>query len=98
MKVNKVSLILFDWVSAVLAATAVGTVFSAPYAVKLLTGSIYQGGFVGEYSSLEVATVATLHAYAGSCQIGRANVGSLEIENKHLEMDSRTEHPFQSGL
>ena len=63
--------------------------FSAPYAVELLTGRIYQSCFVGEYSDLEVATVIALHTYTGSCQVGRANVGSLEIEYKHLEMDTR---------
>ena len=43
-------------------------------------------------------TVTALHAYAGSGQIGRANVGSLEIKYKHLKMDSRAHHPLQSGL
>ena len=63
--------------------------FSAPYAVELLTGRINQRCFIGEYSGFKVATVAALHAYACTSQIGRANVGSLEIKYKHLEMDSR---------
>ena len=72
-----------------MAAAAAGAVGAAPYAVKLLAGGVYQGWFVGEYAGLEVAAVAALHAYAGSCQVGRANVGGLEIEYEHFEMDSR---------
>lgn len=82
------TLYLFDWVSAVLAAAATGAVFSTPDAIKLLTGGIYQSWVVGEDSSLEVAAVAALHAYAGTGEVGRAYVSGLEVENQHLEMDS----------
>ena len=71
---------------------------SSPYAVEVLTSGIYQSSLVGKNSDLEVATVIALHSYAGSCKVGRANVGSLEIEYKHLEMDSRAQHPLQSGF
>lgn len=72
--------------------------FSAPYAVELFTGGIYQRCIIGKYSGLEVAAVAALQAYASTCHVGRANVRSLEIKYKHLEMDSRTQHPLQSGF
>jgi len=81
-----------------LAATAAGTVFSTPYSVKLFTGGINQSCLIGKYSGLGVVTVTALHAYAGSGQIGRANVGSLEIKYKHLKMDSRAQHPLQSSF
>ena len=68
--------------------------FTSPYAVELLTGRINQRCLISEYSSLKVATVIALHSYAGSCKVGRANVGSLEIEYKHLEMDSWAQHPL----
>lgn len=46
-KKNFLKCFLFDWVGTVLAAAAASAVFSAPYAVKLLTGGIYQRCFVG---------------------------------------------------
>ena len=70
----------FDGVGAVLAATAAGALFSAPHAIKLLTGGIYQRCLISEYSGLKVAAVAALHTYAGTCQVCRANVGGLEIK------------------
>lgn len=66
-----------------------GAVFASPNAVKLLTGGIYQRFFISEYPGLKVAAVTALHAYAGTCQVGRAYVGGLKIEYNHLEMDSR---------
>lgn len=90
--------ISFNWVGAVLATAAAGAVFSAPHAVELLTGSINQCLVVGEDSRLEVAAAAALHAYAGSCQVGGADVGCIEVEYKHFEMDSQAKHPLQSGL
>ena len=95
---KKSPLILLDWVGAVLATATAVAVFSTPYAVELLTGGLYQRGFIGEYSGFKVATVAALHAYACTSHIGRANVGCLEIKYKHLEMDTRAQHPFQSGF
>ena len=71
---------LFDGIGAVLAATAAGAVFASPYAVKLLTGGIYQRCLIGEDSGLEVATITAFHAYSGTCQVCRANVGGLEIK------------------
>lgn len=95
---KKSPLILLDWVGAVLATAAAGAVFASPDAIKLLTGGIDQRCFIGKYSGLKVAAVAALHAYAGTGQIGGAYVGGLEIKYKHLEMDSRTQHPLQSGF
>lgn len=80
----------FDGVGAVLATAAAGTVLASPDAVKLLTGGIYQGRLIGQDSGLKIAAVAALHTYSGSCQVGRANVGSLKVKYNHLEMDSRT--------
>ena len=80
---------LFDRVGAVLAATAAGAVLAAPYTVELLWGGFNESWIVGKDAGLEVAAVTTLHANAGTCQIGWADVGCLEIEYKYLEMDSR---------
>ena len=89
---------LFDGIGAVLAATAAGAVFSAPYAVKLLTGGIYQRCLIGEDSGLEVATITAFHAYSGTCQVCGPDIGCLEVEYKNFEMDSRTQHPLQPGF
>lgn len=53
---------------------------------------------IAYFAPAKVAAVAALHAYTGTGQIGGAYVGGLEIKYKHLEMDSRTQHPFQSGF
>lgn len=95
---KKSPLILLDWVGAVLATAAAGAVFASPDAIKLLTGGINQRCFIGKYSGLKVAAVAALHAYAGSGEVGGANIGGLEVEYKHLEVNPRTEHPLQPCL
>ena len=88
----------FDRVCAVLAAATAGAVFSAPHAIKLLTGGIYQRCLISEYSGLKVAAVAALHTYGGSRQVGGPDIGCLEVEYKNFEMEARIEHPFQSGF
>ena len=79
-----------------MAAAAAGAVTASPNAVKLLHGGINQGGVVGEDSGLEVASVAALHPYSGSCEIGRPDVGGGEVKNQNLEMHARAQHPLKS--
>ena len=52
---------------------------------------------VREDSRLKVAAEGTFHADAGSGQVCRADVGGFEVENYHLEMDSRTHDAFEVG-
>ena len=68
---------------------------SHPKGIELLDGSLNKGWIVGKDSRLEVPTQGTFHAYAGTGQIRRTDIGRFQIKNHHLEMDPRAHNPFQ---
>ena len=88
----------FNWVGAELSAAETSAVLAATYTVKLLHSSFNKIRIIGEDTSLKVAAVAGLHAYAGTCHIGRTNVDAMEVEYQHLEVNPGTEHPLKTGL
>lgn len=74
---------------------AFGAMGSLPDGVEVVGGGIDQLGFVGEDAGLEVAVVVAFHAYAGTREVGGADVGGGAVENHYLEMHSWAEPPFQ---
>ena len=74
---------------------AFGAVGSLPDAVEVVGGGIDQLGFIGEDAGLEVAVVVAFHTYAGTREVGGADVGGSAVENHNLEMHPWAESPFQ---
>ena len=74
---------------------ALGTSSPLPDAVEMVGGGIDQLGFVGEDAGLEVAVVVAFHAYAGTREVGGADVGGGAVENHNLEMHPWAEPPLQ---
>ena len=74
---------------------AFGTVGSLPDAVEMVGGGIDQQWLVGEDAGLEVAVVVAFHTYAGTCEVGGADIGYRAVENHYLEMHPWAESPFQ---
>ena len=68
---------------------------SLPDAVEMVGGSIHQRWLVGEDAGLEVAVVVAFHTYAGTREVGGADVGGSAVENHYLEMHPWAEFPFQ---
>ena len=75
---------------------AFGTVGSLPDGVEVVGGGIDKGRVVGEDTGLEVAVVVAFHAYAGTREVGGADVGGGAVENHYLEMHPWAESPLQS--
>ena len=76
---------------------AFGTVGSLPDAVEVVGGGIHQRWLVGEDAGLEIAVVVAFHAYAGTREVGGADVGGGTVENHYLEMHPWTEPPLQAA-
>ena len=74
---------------------ALVTSSALPYVVEVVGGSIHQRQVVGEDASLEVAVAFAFHAYAGTCEVGGADVGGSAVENHYFEMHPRAESPLQ---
>ena len=74
---------------------ALGTSSALPDTVEVVGGGIHQRWFVGEDFGLEVAVVVAFHAYAGTCEVGGADVGFRAVENHYLEMHPWAESPLQ---
>ncbi len=70
-------------------------VMPLPDGVEVIGGGIDQRRIVGEDAGLEVAVAFAFHADAGTCEVGRANVGGSAVENHYLEMHPWAEPPFQ---
>lgn len=68
---------------------------SLPHAVDVVGGGIHQHGVVRKYAGFEVAVALALHAYAGTCEVGGADVRHGAIEYHYLEMHPWAESPFQ---
>ncbi len=73
---------------------AFGTSSPLPDAVEVVGGGIRQRRVVGEDTGLEVAVVVAFHAYAGTCEVGGADVGFRAVENHYLEMHSWAKPPL----
>ena len=67
-----------------------------PNIIELVHGLLNQLWIVGEDAGLEVAGAVAFHADACAGEVGAADICHLAIENKNLEMYSRTKHPFQA--
>ena len=74
---------------------AVLTAMALPNPVEVVGGGIDQLGVVGEDTGLEVAVAFAFHTYAGTREIGGADVGGSAVENHYLEMHPWAEPPFQ---
>lgn len=55
-------------------------------------------GGIGEDGRLQIAAVIAFHAYAGSGEVGGADIGCLEVEDQYFEVYPRAEHTLQPGL
>jgi hypothetical protein len=73
---------------------ALGTSSTLPDGVEVVGGGIDQLGVVGEDTGLEVAVVVAFHTYAGTCEVGGADVGGSTVKNHYLEMHSWAEPLF----
>ena len=89
---------LYDWVRAEVFALAGLAVAAYPQFVKLIHGLLNDSGGIGEDSCLEVALVASFHADASTCEVGTADIYLLAIEDQHLEVHTRTQHPLQTVI
>ena len=76
---------------------ALVTSSALPDAVEVVGGGIDQRRVVGEDASLEVAVASAFHAYAGTREVGGADVGHRTVDYHYLEMHPWTESPFQSA-
>ncbi len=74
---------------------AVLTAMALPDGVEMVGGGIDQLGVVGEDTGLEVAVVVAFHTYAGTCEVGGADIGYRAVENHYLEMHPWAKSPFQ---
>ena len=68
---------------------AVLTAMALPDAVEVVGGGINKRRIIGEDAGLEVAVVVAFHTYAGTREVGGADVGGSAVENHYLEM-----HPW----
>jgi len=84
------------WITAVLPSQAFRAVQSHPYLVELLHGLAHQFGFVGEEARLEVAGVGPFHPDARAREVRAAEIDHAAVEDQHLKVDPRAEHPLQS--
>ena len=69
---------------------AVLTAMALPNPVEVVGGGIDQLGGVGEDNGLEVSAVVAFHTYAGTCEVGGADVGGSTVKNHYLEVNTRT--------
>ena len=84
-----------DPVSAEVLPLTFGAVVSLPHAVEMVSGSIHQRRFIGEYSCLEIAVAFSLHADTGTREVGGADIGHRAVEYHYFEMYTRTELTLQ---
>ena len=63
----------------------------------MLEGGFDEVGGVGEDAGFEVAAVGAFHSYACPGEVGGADVGRFEVEDKDFEVYARTKHSFESG-
>ena len=88
---------LLDSIAAEFLAAAFFAVGAHPKRIELFDGGFNNLRVVREDSCFEVAAEGAFHADAGSSQVCRADVGGFEVENHHLEMDSRTHDTLKVG-
>ena len=84
------------WVCAKISAFAGFAMLAHPYFVELVHCLFNDFGGVGQDAGFKISTMVSFHSDARPCKICAANIYFLTIENKHFEMDTRTQHPFQT--
>ena len=84
-------------ISAELLASTVLTLKSGPDRIELIDGSLNQRQIVRQDACLKVPGAGALLADAGTSEVGRSDVGSLQVEDDDLEMNARTQCSFQAG-
>lgn len=89
---------LFDFLGAVLCATAFLARIANPYVIELVHGCFNKGGLVGKDAALKVATIGRLHAYSSAGEVCRADIGGLAVEYPYLEMDSWAKDAFKTSF
>ena len=67
-----------------------------PYFVELVHCLFYDFGVVGQNAGLKISTMVGFHTNARPCKICAAYIYFLTIKNKHFEMYTRAQHPFQT--
>ena len=85
-----------DGVGAEVASFTCFAVSANPDVVELVHCLLHDFGVVGEDAGLKVAFVVVLHADAGAGEVRAAHIDFLAVEDEHLEMDTGTEHPFET--
>ena len=86
------------WVRAEVPAFAFLAVLAYPDIIELVHGLLHNLGVIGEDSSFEVASGLRFHADASTCEVCAANIHLVAVEDKHLEMNTRTKHSFQTVI
>ena len=88
----------FDyWIRTILFPAAVLALEPGPDGVEVVYGGIYEIRFVRQDACLEVAGAGTLHTKSCAGEIGRTDVGGLEVEDDDLEVDTRAKDTLQAG-
>lgn len=89
---------LYDRVGAEIFAFAIFAVTAYPYIVKLIHRLLNDLWLVSQYAGLEVASRVCLHADAGTCEVGAADIHFFTVKHQHLEVHTRAEHSLQSVI
>ena len=87
----------FDyWIRTILFPAAVLAFEPGPDGVEVVYGGIHEVWFVGQDAGLEVTGAGALHAKARAGEVGRTDVGGLEVEDDDLEVDTRAKDTLQT--
>lgn len=76
--------------------SAVTAVFSNPKCVEEILEAPYPNRIFSDHFQLQVSATPFFGSQAGSCEIGRAEIGELTIDDDHLPMRPRADLQFKS--
>lgn len=77
-----------DGISTVFLPHTVFTLESCPDKVELVDCRFHEGWILCQDASLEVSGAGALHANAGAGKVGGADVGSLQVEDDDLKVNT----------
>ncbi len=98
LRKNVVCDYLYNWVYAKVSTFTFLAMFSHPYFIKLIHGLLNDFRFISQDASFKVASSFSLHAYTGTRKVRTTDINFFPIENKHLEMNTRTKHSLQAVI
>ena len=84
-------------IGAVIPPSAFAAPGTAPDGVELLGQGFDQSRIIRQDSILEVAAVLALRTHARTGQVRTSEVSPFPVRDDALEMDARTQYPFDPG-